>query len=91
MTDTFTAEEAQKLLSQMHEWWAYDHGNLIQRAAAMIEALNAELAAANAREAGLRAALDMAKKHMIVNDLSLPNVFAVIDAALAQPSTGDGE
>ena len=53
MTDTFTAEEAQKLLSQMHEWWAYDHGNLIQRAAAMIEALNAELAAANAREAGV--------------------------------------
>ena len=56
-----------------------------------IERLRAELAAANAREAGLRDALNMAKKHMIVNDLSLPNVFAVIDAALAQPSTEGGE
>ena len=36
-----------------------------------------------AREvARLREALRMAKQHMIVNDLSLPNVFAVIDAAL---------
>lgn len=38
--------------------------------------------AALAREAKLREALVMAKQHMIVNDLSLPNVFAVIDAAL---------
>ncbi len=29
-------------------------------------------------------ALDMAKAHMIVNDLSLPNVFAIIDAALSR-------
>lgn len=43
--------------------------------------------------ARLRAALVMAKKHMIVNDLSLPNVFAVIDAALtpAPEAPKDGE
>ena len=101
MTDLITAEEAQKLLSQMREWWEYDHGNLIPRAAAMIEALNAELAAANAREAGLREALtpsgDTKAAYMgevkdpdtkrMVSWTAIKMVMAMIAARTAQPST----